>query len=412
MRLAGGVRTPDELRARFDALSALLAARWDLWTARPFVHRRPSWARAHPEVAGWLRALPLERLTAIDQAPHAPPADAPPAFRAWAEEAAALTRIPDLAGPGLAALERERLGTRVPARKWAQVRAFVAAAAPRLPPDLERAVDWCAGKGHLGRAVHLAAGLPVRALERRADLCRQAEHLAGFFGVAPYHAEALDVLVGGRAHLGSGAVGVGLHACGILWRTLLADAAQAGAAAAVAPCCYHNLGGEEVYRPLSARGRATGLEFLQPHLRLAVAEERVARPAIRRARRREQAWRLGLDLLLREASGVDAYVPQGVFPKAWIDLDFADFCRTAAEAIGRDLPPRFDPEAAQAAGEARAQEVYALAQVRSLYRRPLELWLVLDAAMRELEAGREVELGTFCDPDLTPRNLLMITRPA
>jgi hypothetical protein len=43
-----------------------------------------------------------------------------------------------------------------------------------------------------------------------------------------------------------------------------------------------------------------------------------------------------------------------------------------------------------------------------LFRRPLELWLVLDRALYLQERGYEVKLGTFCAPTLTPRNVLLV----
>ena len=45
--------------------------------------------------------------------------------------------------------------------------------------------------------------------------------------------------------------------------------------------------------------------------------------------------------------------------------------------------------------------------VRHLFRRPLELWLVLDYAVFLEEQGYRVRLGTFCDRQLTPRNLML-----
>lgn len=410
MGAATGLRA-DALPRRLEALGALLGEHRALWAPRPFVQRRPSWVHAHPEVEAWLRALSPDAATALDSAPHSPPAEAPAALRDWARAARELVALPDLGGAELQALAERRLRPRVPARKWAQVQAFVAAAAPRWPAGTTRIVDWCSGKGHLGRAANIASQLPVDLLERREDLCEAGRGLLRYFRIEQARFHAVDVLESGAEHLGRGAVGLGLHACGILWRTLLKDSGDRGAAAAVAPCCYHNLGGAPRYAPRSAVGRAAGLDFAQPELRLAVAEERVARPAIRRARRREQAWRLGLDLLLREASGEDRYVPQGVFPKAMLDLDFEAFVRAASEKIERDLPARFDPAAAERAGRARAHEVFALAQVRSIFRRPLELWLVLDAAVAELERGRQVEVGTFCAPELTPRNVMVTCAP-
>ncbi|MNF11686.1 hypothetical protein D3C80_2129510 [compost metagenome] len=45
---------------------------------------------------------------------------------------------------------------------------------------------------------------------------------------------------------------------------------------------------------------------------------------------------------------------------------------------------------------------------RSLFRRPLELWLLLDRALFLEEQGYQVMLGSFCQAQLTPRNILLL----
>ena len=45
--------------------------------------------------------------------------------------------------------------------------------------------------------------------------------------------------------------------------------------------------------------------------------------------------------------------------------------------------------------------------VRHAFRRPLELWLVLDACLFLTEAGYDVELRELCARELSPRNLLV-----
>ena len=46
-------------------------------------------------------------------------------------------------------------------------------------------------------------------------------------------------------------------------------------------------------------------------------------------------------------------------------------------------------------------------RLRHLFRRPLELWMVLDYAVFLEEQGYRVRLGRFCARELTPRNLLV-----
>ena len=40
------------------------------------------------------------------------------------------------------------------------------------------------------------------------------------------------------------------------------------------------------------------------------------------------------------------------------------------------------------------------------------MWLVLDLALGLEEAGFEVQVGTFCDRELTPRNLMVLAQQA
>ena len=60
-----------------------------------------------------------------------------------------------------------------------------------------------------------------------------------------------------------------------------------------------------------------------------------------------------------------------------------------------------------ARGLERLQWVTAFDLVRMAFRRPLELWLVLDRALKLEEADYKVELSEFCPPSLTPRNILI-----
>ncbi len=62
----------------------------------------------------------------------------------------------------------------------------------------------------------------------------------------------------------------------------------------------------------------------------------------------------------------------------------------------------------EAYGWRRLAEVRNLELVRGLFRRPLEVWLVLDRALFLRENGYKVEVGTFCESTLTPRNLMVL----
>ena len=120
------------------------------------------------------------------------------------------------------------------------------------------------------------------------------------------------------------------------------------------------------------------------------------------------ARRLGFDLLQRQVRGQDVYLPTPSLPARWLSASFADYCLHLARLKGIALSPNEDWAAWEAQGWARLAQVRNLERVRNLFRRPLELWLVLDRAVFLQEQGYKVRVGTFCEPRLTPRNLLIV----
>ena len=71
------------------------------------------------------------------------------------------------------------------------------------------------------------------------------------------------------------------------------------------------------------------------------------------------------------------------------------------------MPDGLDYAAFEAGGAQRLPIVARMELVRHLFRRPLELWLVLDRALYLQEQGYRVQIGEFCDKPLTPRNILI-----
>ena len=96
------------------------------------------------------------------------------------------------------------------------------------------------------------------------------------------------------------------------------------------------------FAPRSEAGRAgPDLRLHDEGLRLASLAARY--PNLRTAARirRESAWRLGLDLLLRQASGRDVYhTGVGALPNELFALEFAEFCHRVAALRQLPLPAR------------------------------------------------------------------------
>lgn len=139
-----------------------------------------------------------------------------------------------------------------------------------------------------------------------------------------------------------------------------------------------------------------------------MSETVTAGARVRRQRDTSMARRLTFDLLQRQLRGVDEYLPTPSLPSAWLDKSFADYCHHLAALKELSTIGPQDWPALEAAGWQRLAEVRNLELLRGLFRRPLELWLVLDRALFLSEQGYTVRLGTFCETALTPRNFLLL----
>ncbi|MFP4138053.1 MAG: methyltransferase [Halomonas sp.] len=395
------------LDRRLSRLTELLARFRPLWRPLPFQHLVPPWAQACPDLHTTLLALGEDRLERLQAEPFV---DSPLADRLPVSELGALCALPRLA-PDTVTLP-EAWSRHVGGRKWRQIEAFL----PRvqLAPG-ETALEWCAGKGHLARTLARRWGREVVALEWDPALCADGEALARAQGL-PMRPACQDVMAPTASRwLTPATHACALHACGDLHRRLLEAATAAGSAVTLAPCCYQRSTAGH-YRPLSAAAGAQmaahGLALDRDDLALAVQETVTAPRGVRRQRRRASAWRLGFDLLQREVRGVDAYLPVPSLAYGRMPESFAGFCRWAAAQKGITLPAGLDWVALEAEGWGRQAEVARLETLRHLFRRPLEVWLALDRAAFLAEAGYVVDVGTFCERELTPRNLMIRGRPS
>src|SRR5574340_763671 len=389
-----------DLAARFAALDAILADHGWLWRPQPFKEARPGWC-------GRLPALGRELLALGDDEAAALAGDAAALIRLLARHVPAVAELETLIqlpqyGGLVPADPRGHLTWEIPGRKWAQIGAFAQAMGEARAPVLE----WCGGKGHLGRLLGARQGTAVKTLERDAALCEAGRELARRARVEQSFVEA-DVLSPEAASHLPGRHAVALHACGDLHRTLLRRAVEAGIPALdLAPCCYHRTA-DKTYRPWSENAR---LELSREDLRLAVTETQTAAPSEVRQRDAEMAWKLGFDMLRREATGEDRYRPFKPVPKEWRKLGFEEFCRRLAAREGLALPAAGDWERYEREVWARQKETMRLSLVRHTFRRPLEIWLVLDMANHLASHGYRVEVGTFCAQEVTPRNILVSAR--
>lgn len=387
-----------DVETRFAALDAFLIEHQGLWKPRPFMHRQLAWETRHPDLAEWLRQRSLADAEASHNHPHDLAAPAP--FPQLAEQALQLSTVDKLPTQPLHPA-RQRLNVDVPGRKWEQIEAFGVALPFAQTP--RHWLDWCAGKGHLGRRL-LQTGQTLTCLEYDPALIAAGQALSEHHGLPVTH-RLQDVMA--DVAIGPEHTPVALHACGDLHVRLLHLASAAGCKQlALAPCCYNRINAD-TYQPLSTAGRASRLQLSIDDLGLPLSETVTAGKRVRLQRDTSMARRLGFDHLQRELRGHDDYLPTPSLPASWLDKPFADYCRELASRKGLSTGEQ-DWMALEAYGWRRLAEVRNLELVRGLFRRPLEVWLVLDRALFLRENGYTVEVGSFCEPTLTPRNLMVL----
>ncbi|EIK67192.1 hypothetical protein PseBG33_0335 [Pseudomonas synxantha BG33R] len=389
-----------DVEARFQALDAFLIEYQGLWRPRPFTQLQLPWETEHPELSQWLRRRSLAEAEASHNQPYDLPAPAP--FPQLAAHALRLSTVDKLPTHTLEPA-RHRLNVDVPGRKWQQIEAFGAALTFAQTPA--HWLDWCAGKGHLGRRL-LQPGQRLTCLEYDPALIASGQALSDHHSLPAAHC-LQDVMT--DVAIDPEHTPVALHACGDLHVRLLQLASAAGCKQlALAPCCYNRINAER-YQALSAAGRASLLPLSIDDLGLPLSETVTAGNRVRQQRDTSMARRLGFDRLQRQLRGCDDYLPTPSLPTSWLDKSFADYCRELANLKNLSTGEQ-DWPALEAHGWQRLAEVRNLELVRGLFRRPLEMWLVLDRALFLSEQGYNVEVGTFCEPTLTPRNLMVLAQ--
>ncbi|MDH1264575.1 methyltransferase [Pseudomonas sp. GD03944] len=392
----------DTLLQRFQALDAFLLEHQALWKPRPFIHRELPWERDHPQLSQWLRARSLQDAEHAHNTPHDLPAPQP--FPQLAEQALRLSQVGPLAQHALPAVS-PHASVDVPGRKWQQILAF--AGSTQFARPVTHWLDWCAGKGHLGRVL-VQEGQALTCLEHQAELVVSGQQLSQKLGIAAQHRQQDVMAADAGTHLLPHHTPVALHACGDLHVRLMHLASRTGCTQlAIAPCCYNRTEASR-YQPLSTVASGSQLTLSRDDLGLPLSETVTAGARVRRQRDLSMARRLAFDVLQRELRGIDEYLPTPSLPPAWLDKDLATYCADLAELKGLPTPSPREWQTLEAEGWRRLAEVRNLELLRALFRRPLEVWLLLDRALYLQEQGYTVQLGQFCDYSLTPRNLLLL----
>ncbi|MEZ5573931.1 MAG: methyltransferase [Halioglobus sp.] len=383
----------------FERLDTLLSEHRQWWQFQPFHTRNSRWESQAPTLHKRLMQLSPDQLAwlTVDAQQRR---DFLQHWLPVVDELEQLCQLPQLQGRTIA--HDAHLEHGIGGRKWAQVIAFAA-----LVPAQQPIVEWCSGKGHLGRVLAANGATQVNSLEREAALCRSGEALANRAGVAmTFHQrdvlrDALDGLLRADSHC------VALHACGELHMHLLQQVvAHRGLAISVAPCCYYLLP-QDSYTPMSTAAQRSELRLSKSDLHIPLRETVTGGARARRWRSQELRWRLAFDCLQRELRQQDVYLPLPTIARHLLGGSFVDFIHWALRNRGLPAQRIRQPDKYLQQAEARLPAIQQMELVQQVFQRPLELWLALDRALYLQDNGYCVSVGEFCARQLTPRNILI-----
>jgi len=289
-------------------------------------------------------------------------------------------------------------------RKFDQLKDFVSA----LPNSTLPVLEWCAGKGHLGRMLAFNGASEVHSIELQSSLCKQGEQSAQQQGLAMRFSQ-VDVLTDNTSDFFNSDIhAVALHACGGLHQAFMRQASLAKVQKiSFSPCCYHLFTANK-YLAMSTLARKSDLNLTHRDLKLSLQETVTAPSRLEKVRKTELEWRLGFDALRKSITDEQCYVSVPSVNKAIFSDSFKSFCAWAADKKTILLPQDTDYEKFLSIGQERKKITDRVELVRHVFRRAIEVWLVLDRALYLQQQGYQVSVKTFCEKQLTPRNIIIL----
>ena len=388
------------MKSRLFSLDIFLDRFSALWRPQPFKEIRPNWCTQFPDLCEALLGLSDADVVGFERDNGALLLF----LSRFLPEMGGLNDLCTLPRSGESAkvLNEATYGWKVPGRKKQQIEAFSRSIDDKHLPLLE----WCGGKGHLGRTLGLLWQQPVETVEWNAELCKEGKRLSERAGVVQtFHVE--DALLASTAIRCCKKHVLALHACGDLHRQLIQTAGSVGANAIdLSPCCYH-LGCNDQY---VAFNKDLSLQLSRDDRRLSVTNSGTAAPAQVTLRNREMAWKLGFDLLRREFQSDGEYKNISPVDKSWLKLSFKHFVDQLAMREGVNISREVDWDVLEVEAWQRQADVMRLNLLRFAFRRAIEIWLVFDIATYLEGKGYIVSVSEFCPASITPRNILISAR--
>lgn len=393
------------MHSRFKILDSFLLEHQVYWRSEPFhlcqTQQRP-WVDVNRPLVDWLNSLSIENIQILKEQPQALVEELI-GFLPELEEANQNIQFTFTAHKGLTLPRGTEDG--IPGRKLQQIVSMGEALLEHHHG--KEWLEWCSGKGFLGRILSQQSKQKVTSFEWQQSLCESGQKIADAqrldmtFVQGDALSESADDVFNTDQHA------VALHACGDLHVELVKKSVSHGLpAVTISPCCYHLIRNEN-YQAMSSVAKSSDLTLSKSDLRIPLQETVTGGERVKRHRQLEMSYRLGFSQLLKAERSINEYIPVPSIKKSELSEGFESFCLWAAEVKNISLCSGIDFESYLVQGEALFWEMEKLSLVQQVFRRPLEVWLALDRAIYLQEQGYEVTLEEFCERSVTPRNLLI-----
>lgn len=393
------------MHSRFKILDSFLLEHQVYWRSEPFhlcqTQQQP-WQEVNSPLVDWLNSLTTENIQTLKEQPELLITELG-RFLPQLTQAHQSTQFTNTALKGLQLPRGTEDG--IPGRKLQQIVSMGEAALEHHHG--KEWLEWCSGKGFLGRILSQQSSQKVTCFEWQQSLCESgqkiadAQHLEMTFVQGDAFSESADKVFNPNQHA------VALHACGDLHVELVKKSVSHRLpAVTISPCCYHLIR-DENYQPMSSVAKSSALTLSKSDLRIPLQETVTGGERVKRHRQLEMSYRLGFSQLLKAEMGIDQYIPVPSIKKSELAEGFESFCRWASEVKELSLGSNIDFDSYLVQGEALFWEMEKLSLVQQVFRRPLEIWLALDRAIYLKEQGYEATIEEFCERSVTPRNLLI-----
>ncbi|NVN83871.1 MULTISPECIES: methyltransferase [unclassified Vibrio] len=393
------------MHSRFKTLDSFLLEHQVYWRSEPFhlcqTQQQP-WVDVNRPLVDWLDRLSIENIQILKEQPQVL-AEELIGFLPELEEANQSIQFTTKALKGLTLPRGTEDG--IPGRKLQQIVSMGEASLEHHHG--KEWLEWCSGKGFLGRILSQQSKQKVTSFEWQQSLCESGQKIADAqrlemtFVQGDAFSKGADKVFNPNQHA------VALHACGDLHVELVKKSVSHGLpAVTISPCCYHLIR-EENYQAMSSVAKASALTLSKSDLRIPLQETVTGGERVKRHRQLEMSYRLGFSQLLKSELNIDEYIPVPSIKKSELSEGFESFCQWASEMKELPLGSDIDFEFYFAQGEKLFWEMEKLSLVQQVFRRPLEIWLALDRALYLQEQGYEASIEEFCERSVTPRNLLI-----